>query len=92
MSGKIQELLGDRAQSLLGHVCKTVPKEQLHLPGPDFIDRVFAHMDRKPLRCTTTAGSRARGTCRSCLSTRGSSTRRARRSRRTRSTSIRVTS
>jgi class I fructose-bisphosphate aldolase len=48
MSGKIQELLGERAQSLLGHVCKTVPKEQLHLPGPDFIDRVFAQMDRKP--------------------------------------------
>jgi class I fructose-bisphosphate aldolase len=48
MSGKIQELLGEGAQSLLGHKCKTVPKEQLHLPGPDFLDRVFASMDRKP--------------------------------------------
>jgi class I fructose-bisphosphate aldolase len=47
MSGKIQELLGEHAQSLLGHVCKTVPKEQLHLPGPDYIDRVFAHTNRK---------------------------------------------
>ncbi|HEX5135377.1 MAG TPA: class I fructose-bisphosphate aldolase [Planctomycetota bacterium] len=48
MSGKIQELLGERAQSLLGHVCKTVPKEQLHLPGPDYMDRVFQQTDRKP--------------------------------------------
>jgi len=48
MSGKIQELLGERAQSLLGHVCKTVGKEQLHLPGPDYLDRVFAQTDRKP--------------------------------------------
>jgi len=48
MSGKIQELLGDQAQSLLGHKCKTIPKEQLHLPGPDYLDRVFAHTDRKP--------------------------------------------
>jgi len=48
MSGKIQELLGDQAQSLLGHKCKTIPKEQLHLPGPDYIDRVFSHTDRKP--------------------------------------------
>jgi len=48
MSGKIQELLGERAQSLLGHVCKTVPKEQLHLPGPDYMDRVFQQTNRKP--------------------------------------------
>lgn len=48
MSGKIQELLGDQAQSLLGHKCKTIPKEQLHLPGPDYLDRVFAWTDRKP--------------------------------------------
>jgi class I fructose-bisphosphate aldolase len=48
MLGKIQELLGDQAQLLLDHKCKTIPKEQLHLPGPDFIDRVFAHTDRKP--------------------------------------------
>jgi class I fructose-bisphosphate aldolase len=47
MYGKIQELLGDQAQSLLTHTCKTVSKEQLHLPGPDFLDRVFAQTDRK---------------------------------------------
>ena len=37
---KLEELLGPGAQDLLEHVCKTVPKEQLHVPGPDFIDRV----------------------------------------------------
>ncbi len=42
----IRELLGDEADSLLNHVCETVPKEQLHLPGPDFVDRVCALSDR----------------------------------------------
>lgn len=32
--------------SLLTHQCKTIPKNLLHLPGPDFIDRVFSHSDR----------------------------------------------
>ncbi len=41
-------LLGDRAESLLGHVCRTIPKENLHLPGPDFIERVLMDGDRKP--------------------------------------------
>ena len=48
MYGKIQEILGERARSLLGHTCTTVPKEQLHLPGPDFLDRVVAQSDRSP--------------------------------------------
>ena len=43
---QIEALLGDEAQDLLTHVSKTVPKEQLHLPGPDFVDRVFAESDR----------------------------------------------
>ena len=42
----IEELLGSEAEDLLSHVSKTVPKEQLHLPGPDFVDRIFAHSDR----------------------------------------------
>jgi len=46
--GKIQEILGDQAEYLLGHTCKTVGKDQLHLPGPDFIDRVMGVTDRKP--------------------------------------------
>ena len=42
----IQKQLGDNAEHFLGHVCKTVAKEQLHLPGPDFIDRIFSSSDR----------------------------------------------
>ncbi|MER3431483.1 MAG: class I fructose-bisphosphate aldolase [Blastocatellia bacterium] len=45
---KIEELLGDEAQSLLEHTCKTIPKEHLHLPGRDFVDRVWAFSDRNP--------------------------------------------
>ncbi len=39
-------LLAGDAQSLLGHVCKGIPRNSLHLPGPDFIDRVVAQSDR----------------------------------------------
>ena len=42
----IQQSLGSEAADLLGHQCKTFPKDSLHLPGPDFVDRVFAHSDR----------------------------------------------
>jgi class I fructose-bisphosphate aldolase len=44
----VQALLGDEAESLLSHECKTVPKDDLILPGPDFVDRVFVDMDRSP--------------------------------------------
>ncbi|MFZ5508611.1 MAG: class I fructose-bisphosphate aldolase [Pseudomonadota bacterium] len=44
----IVKLLGEEAETLLGHVCKGIPKERLHLPGPDFVDRVHASSDRKP--------------------------------------------
>lgn len=47
MSTDIQKILGKDAESLLNHRPK-VSKEQLHLPGPDFIDRVMADSDRKP--------------------------------------------
>lgn len=43
---RIAELLGSEADSLLNHKCKTVSKEQLHLPGPDFIDRIFIDSNR----------------------------------------------
>jgi class I fructose-bisphosphate aldolase len=43
----IEQLLGSEAKSLLEHCCKTISKEILHLPGPDFVDRVFALSDRK---------------------------------------------
>ena len=46
MINRIQELLGDEADSLLNHECNTISKDMLHLPGPDFIDRVFLASDR----------------------------------------------
>jgi len=46
MNSKITELLGNEAESLLSHQCKTIPKENLHLPGSDFVDRVMAASDR----------------------------------------------
>jgi class I fructose-bisphosphate aldolase len=48
MNTKITKLLGESAKSLLEHQCKTVPKEKLHLPGADFVDRIFAPTDRNP--------------------------------------------
>ena len=48
MINKIEKLLGKEAKELLTHKCKTIPKEELHLPGPDFIDRVFINTDRSP--------------------------------------------
>ena len=46
MDSKTIELLGDEAEDLLGHECRTIPKEELCLPGPDFVDRVTAATDR----------------------------------------------
>jgi class I fructose-bisphosphate aldolase len=48
MNDRIVKLLGKEADSLLSHKCQTVPKEQLHLPGPDFVDRIFLQSDRNP--------------------------------------------
>lgn len=44
----IYELLGKDAEKLLQHKCKTITKEQLHLPCPDFIDKVFLFSNRNP--------------------------------------------
>jgi class I fructose-bisphosphate aldolase len=44
----IQLLLGDKAEFLLVHHCRGISKDKLHLPGPDFIDRVLTQSDRKP--------------------------------------------
>ena len=44
----IESLLGDEADSLLNHVSKGIPKEDLVLPGPDYIERVFAATSRSP--------------------------------------------
>ncbi len=48
MATPIGELLGTESESLLKHVCKTIPKQSLHLPGPDFVDRIFVPSDRNP--------------------------------------------
>lgn len=45
---KIRELLGNQADSLLNHTCKTITKEQIHLPGADFVDRCFGNSNRSP--------------------------------------------
>ncbi|BAN34827.1 deoxyribose-phosphate aldolase/phospho-2-dehydro-3-deoxyheptonate aldolase [Sulfuricella denitrificans skB26] len=42
------KLLGNEAESLLAYQCKGIPKDMLHLPGPDYVDRVVAQKDRKP--------------------------------------------
>ncbi len=44
--GRIEEILGSEAESLLGHTCTTIPAASIHQPGPDFIDRVTAASDR----------------------------------------------
>ena len=44
----ITKLLKDEAAHLLAHRCSGIPKELLHLPGPDYVDRVVAIKDRKP--------------------------------------------
>ncbi|RYD76406.1 MAG: class I fructose-bisphosphate aldolase [Sphingobacteriales bacterium] len=45
---KITELLGKDADSLLNYKSNTISKESLHLPGPDFIDRVWKDSNRSP--------------------------------------------
>lgn len=42
----IEELLGNEADSLLNHKCTTIPKEQLHLPNPGFVDDVWINSNR----------------------------------------------
>ena len=44
---RIESLLGSDA-SLLTHQCRTIPRDELHLPGPDFVDRIVASSDRLP--------------------------------------------
>src|SRR6476620_6148555 len=46
MGRNIADLLGKDADFLLKHQSKTVSKSQLHLPGPDFVDRIFAQSNR----------------------------------------------
>ncbi|MFQ5787094.1 MAG: class I fructose-bisphosphate aldolase, partial [Thermodesulfobacteriota bacterium] len=44
--GSIVSILGNEADYLLNHKCRTIPKNQLHLPGPSFIDEILVPSDR----------------------------------------------
>lgn len=46
MIDQIIKVLGAHAKTLLEHESKTIPRDQLHLPGPDFLDRIFAPSNR----------------------------------------------
>jgi fructose-bisphosphate aldolase, class I len=46
MLNQITHHLGEDASSLLEHECRTIPKDLLHLPSPDFIDQVWKQSDR----------------------------------------------
>jgi fructose-bisphosphate aldolase, class I len=48
----VEQILGGDGPSLLQHQCKTIPRESLHLPGPDYVDRIYAGSDR-PTRVLT---------------------------------------
>ena len=77
----LHALLGEDADALLGYTAKAFPAENLVLPGPDYLSRVFTDSDRSPtvLRNLGTlfnhGGSAAPATSPSSRSTRGSSTR-----------------
>lgn len=49
MTTQIPELLGADAEALLSHECRGIPRDMLHLPGPDFVGRVMAQTDRSPV-------------------------------------------
>jgi len=48
VANTLESLLGDQAEYLLDHRCETISKEALHLPGPDFVDRIFRDSNRNP--------------------------------------------
>ena len=43
---KTVEILGEQAGYYLSHVCRTIDKKSLYLPGPDTVDRIWAESDR----------------------------------------------
>ncbi len=46
MLTKVRELLGNKADELLGHQSQTITQDQLHLPGKDFVERIWKDSDR----------------------------------------------
>jgi class I fructose-bisphosphate aldolase len=45
---RVEELLGSDAQTLLDYTARAIPKDHIQIPGPDFVDRVWAQSDRNP--------------------------------------------
>jgi class I fructose-bisphosphate aldolase len=43
---KIQSILAEKSENLLSHTCKTIPTSMLHIPGADWVDRIFTQSDR----------------------------------------------
>ena len=48
MSSEIMNLLGEKAEGLLNHVCQGIPKSSIHVPGSDYVDRIWLQSDRNP--------------------------------------------
>jgi len=46
MAHKIAELLGDKAEYLLTHTCKTIDKSTIHLPSPNHIEEIWINSNR----------------------------------------------
>src|SRR5215470_10736451 len=46
MISDIEKMLGAEAETLLTHQCRTISRDMLHLPGPDYLDRTFIDSDR----------------------------------------------
>src|SRR5262252_2329723 len=51
-ASKLEEILGADAADLLQHECKTISKDLLHAPGPDYVERIYSGSDR-PARVLT---------------------------------------
>ena len=49
MSVNIEALLGNDSAYLLEHTCESISKNHLHLPGPDFVERIHTGSDRSPV-------------------------------------------
>ena len=59
---RVVELLGDDAETLLSHTSTTIDRSLLHLPGPDFVDRIYADMPTATQRpCATSSRSSTTG-------------------------------
>jgi len=48
MAQNIVELLGDKAEYLLSHTCKTIDKNSIHLPSPTHVDDIWVNSNRSP--------------------------------------------